>query len=149
ETQMNLRKNPRVITLRSKLADVRKELQDALAEAAHAEVKDYEFATLEGPVKLSILFGDKRDLFVIHNMGITCPNCTMWADGFNGLYLHVADRAAFVVASPDPPETQTAFAKERGWRFPMVSDTGKLFAAAMGFLSASGNTQPGVSAFQK
>lgn len=146
---MMLRENPRVIALRSKLAAVRGELQEALAEAAHAEIKDYEFATLKGPVKLSELFGKQRDLFVIHNMGVTCPNCTMWADGFNGLYPHVADRAAFVVASPDPPEKQAAFATERGWRFPMVSDTRKAFAADMGFLSPSGNTQPGVSAFQK
>ena len=113
------------------------------------EVKDYEFATLKGPVKLSVLFGDKRDLFVIHNMGLTCPNCTMWADGFNGLFPHVADRAAFVVSSPDAPEKQAAFAQSRGWKFPMVSDATKTFAGDMGFLSDKGQAQPGVSAFQR
>jgi predicted dithiol-disulfide oxidoreductase (DUF899 family) len=143
------RENSRVAALRSKLGEVREELREALAAAAHAEVKDYEFAGLEGPLRLSQLFGGKRDLFVIHNMGVACPNCTMWADGFNGLYPHVSDRAAFVVASPDPPAKQAAFAKERGWRFPMVSDTAKVFAGDMGFLSSKGAAQPGVSAFQK
>jgi predicted dithiol-disulfide oxidoreductase (DUF899 family) len=146
---MMLRDNARVNTLRTRLSQVRTELQEALAEAARGEVKDYEFATLKGPVKLSQLFAGKRDLFVIHNMGVTCPNCTMWADGFNGLYPHVADRAAFVVSSPDAPEKQAEFAKSRGWKFPMVSDVTKTFAGDMGFLSAKGQAQPGVSAFQK
>ncbi|HVY89721.1 MAG TPA: DUF899 family protein [Hyphomonadaceae bacterium] len=144
-----LRENTRIMSLRSRLAEVREELQQALAEETQGEVKDYEFGTPKGPVKLSQLFGGKRDLFVIHNMGVTCPNCTMWADGFNGLYPHVADRAAFVVASPDAPEKQAAFAKERGWRFPMVSDSSRAFFKDMGFLSAKGAAQPGVSAFQK
>jgi predicted dithiol-disulfide oxidoreductase (DUF899 family) len=146
---MTLRENARVAALRTKLSEAREELLQALSEEVQGEVKDYEFATLKGPVKLSQLFGGKRDLFVIHNMGVTCPNCTMWADGFNGLYPHVADRAAFVLASPDAPEKQAAFAKERGWRFPMISDVDKTFARDMGFLNAKGGAQPGVSAFQK
>ena len=78
------------------------------------------------------------DLFVIHNMGRSCPNCTLWADGFNGIYPHIADRAAFVVASPDPPDVQQSFAASRGWRFPMVSHQGSSFAADMGYRSAIG-----------
>ena len=42
----------------------------------------------------------KRDLIVIHNMGASCPYCTLWADGFNGIYDHLADRAAFVALQP-------------------------------------------------
>ena len=146
---MTLHDNARITSLRTQLTQVRTELRDALAEAARMETADHVFDTLEGPVTLSSLFGGKRALFVIHNMGVTCPNCTMWADGFNGLYPHIADRAAFVLVSPDAPETQAAFAAGRGWKFPMVSDGSKAFLRAMGFINESGRATPGVSAFQK
>lgn len=146
---MMLRDNARIIALQTKLSDVRAELQQALAEEAQGEVKDYTFATPTGSVKLSALFGRKRDLFVIHNMGAGCASCTMWADGFNGLYPHISDRAAFVVSSPDAPDVQQAFAASRGWVFPMVSAMNTRFAADMGFENADGRAMPGVSAFQK
>lgn len=145
---MMLRETPRIQAAHARLAEVRAELSAALAEATHGEVRDYEFRTLAGPTHLSAMFDGGRDLFVIHNMGVTCPACTMWADGFNGLYPHIADRAAFFVCSPDDPEKQAEFAKSRGWRFPMVSDPTKAFFRDMGFLSEKGNAQPGVSAFQ-
>ena len=72
-------------------------------------------------VSLLDLFGDKNELFVVHNMGKSCSYCTMWADGFNGIYHHLIDQASFVVASPDTPEVQENFAAERKWRFPMIS----------------------------
>lgn len=140
--------NPRVVELRTKFKEARAELQKAMAEDARGDVKDYVFGTTKGPVKLSELFAGKRDLFVIHNMGQGCNSCTMWADGFNGLYPHIADRASFVVASPEAPEVQAAFAASRGWLFPMVSGQGNTFAADMGFTNAAGKPMPGVSAFQ-
>ena len=146
---MTFEDNAQVKALREKLTHARTELREALAEAAQMEAADYTFDTLNGPVNLSTLFGGKRDLFVIHNMGVTCPNCTMWADGFNGLYPHIADRAAVALVSPDAPETQSAFAAARGWRFPMVSDASRGFFRAMGFANDSGRALPGVSAFQK
>ena len=80
------------------------ESKDQLAELRRAEprkaVKDYTFAVADGTVKLSELFCGKRDLIVVHNMGATCPYCTMWADGFNGLRHHIGNRAAFVVRRP-------------------------------------------------
>jgi len=144
-----IRENARVVALQTRLQQVRTELQEAQAEAARGEVRDYEFMTLNGAVRLSSLFGRKRDLFVMHNMGKGCANCTMWSDGFNGLYPHISDRAAFVVCSPDAPEVQAELAKARGWRFPMVSDPDKAFFRDMGFLSKAGAAQPGISAFQK
>jgi len=123
-------------------------LQRALAENARADVADYVFGMLGSPMKLSTLFGEKRDLFVIHNMGRGCNSCTMWADGFNGLYPHIADRAAFVVSSAKTPAQQAEFAASRGWTFPMVSTQGTTFAADMGFTNAAGKPTPGVSAFQ-
>ena len=138
----------RIVSLRTRFMQARAELQEALADSARGDVADYTFGTLSGPVKLSALFGGKRDLFVIHNMGRGCNSCTMWADGFNGLYPHISDRASFVVSSPDMPETQGEFAAARGWKFPMVSTQGTTFAADMGFANKAGKPMPGVSAFQ-
>src|SRR5262249_50845370 len=103
---MILRESARIISLEKKLREARLELQEALADTVRGEVRDYPFENQAGPVKLSQLFADKRDLFMVHNMGTTCPQCTMWADGFNGFYPHLASRAAVVVVSPDPPEQQ-------------------------------------------
>ena len=60
-----------------------------------------------------------------------------------------ADRAAFVVSSPDSPEVQREFAKSRGWRFPMVSHEGTTFAADMGYRGEKGGWLPGVSVFRR
>ena len=146
---MMIRENARIISLQEKLRQARTELQQAMAEEAQGEVRDYAFSTLKGPAALSSLFADKRDLLMIHNMGTHCSSCTMWADGFNGLYPHVADRASFVISSPDTPDVQAEFAASRGWVFPMVSAKGTGFAADMGFENAKGQAMPGVSAFQK
>ena len=110
-------------------------MRDIQASIEPEEVADYEFATPDGPVRLSGLFGDKRDLIVILNMGASCPACTLWADGYSGLYPHIAQRAAFVVSSPDVPEVQQRFAASRGWRFPMVSHAETSFAGDMGYRS--------------
>ncbi|MGG0717046.1 DUF899 family protein [Robertmurraya massiliosenegalensis] len=96
----------------------------------------------------SFLFGDKDELIVIQNMGKSCPYCTMWADGFNGVYPHIIEKAAFVVATPDAPEIQDAYAAERQWQFPMVSTKGTTFKVDLGF-EKDGYQYPGVSTFQK
>ncbi len=111
--------------------------------------------TLTGPdgneISLRQLFGQRTDLIVVHNMGRRCSYCTMWADGFNGLYHHLVDRAAFAVVSPDPPDVQRAFADSRGWKFPMYSDPTGDFTRAMGFIHEQEAKQywmPGYSTFE-
>lgn len=133
---------------RSQIAEIRERMRDTQAAIEPEDVKDYDLAVPEGTVKLSSLFGDKDTLFVIHNMGTGCSSCTMWADGFNGVYDHLRDRAAFVLSSPDAPEVQRAFAAGRGWRFPMVSNLGATFAEDMGYRS-NGRSMPGVSVFKR
>jgi predicted dithiol-disulfide oxidoreductase (DUF899 family) len=118
----------RVRSLQAKLVAVQAELREALREVTSDVVTDYVFATPAGEVKLSALFAGKRDLIVMHSMGVACPNCTMVTDGFNGLYVHICERAAFVVASADSPEVQAALSAARGWRIPMVSHAGTTFA---------------------
>ena len=132
-----------------RIAALRAEMRKIQDEIEPQEVEDYRFSTIDGDVRLSDLFGDKADLFVIHNMGASCPYCTLWADGFSGVYLHLADRAAFVVSSPDAPAVQKRFAESRGWRFPMVSHHGTSFALDMGYRSDEGSWMPGVSAFRR
>lgn len=103
--------------LRMKMLEMRKEIR-ALQESIEPEdVSDYAFMTEEGEVMLSALFGDKKTLFMVHNMGQSCSYCTQWADGLNGVLGHLEDRAAFVVSSPDLPDKQKAFAGSRGWKF--------------------------------
>src|SRR5712671_3814299 len=133
---------------RTQIAELREKMRGAQAAIEPEEVSDYEFATPRGKVRLSALFGDKDTLFVIHNMGTGCANCTMWADGFNGVYEHLRDRAAFVVSSPDAPERQQSFAAGRGWKFPMISHQGSSFADDMGYRS-NGRAMPGVSVFKR
>jgi predicted dithiol-disulfide oxidoreductase (DUF899 family) len=96
---------------RRALLALHEEIRDLQKVVEPQPVDDYLFEGWNGPVRLSELFGGKRDLFVIHNMGTTCRYCTMWADGFNGVYDHLADRAAFVLATPDTPDVQRQFAK--------------------------------------
>jgi predicted dithiol-disulfide oxidoreductase (DUF899 family) len=116
-------------------------------------VEDYELKNACGPVRLSELFGGGDDLILIHNMGTGCSNCTMWADGFNGIYDHLRSRVEFVVVSPDSPEVQQAFARKRGWRFPMYSAEGTTFAKDLGFQwegeAFLSGFQPGVSVFRR
>jgi hypothetical protein len=62
----------------SQIADIREKMRSAQASTEPEEIQDYEFATPQGKARLSALFGDK--LFA------TCAHCTMWADGFNGVF---------------------------------------------------------------
>jgi predicted dithiol-disulfide oxidoreductase (DUF899 family) len=138
----------RLATCRRDIAALRKKMRALQNEAEPEEVENYRFARGDGPVRLSDLFGGKEHLFVIHIMGKTCPACTMWADGFNGVLPHLENRAAFVVSSPDDPETQRAFAASHGWRFRVVSHQGTSFAADMGYRGEQG-WLPGVSVFRR
>ncbi len=133
---------------RRQIAGIRSEMRTLQAQVEPEVARDYVFGTPEGKVALSALFGDKPDLFIIHNMGKSCPACTMWADGFNGVLAHLENRAAFVVTSPDDPQTQAAFAASRGWRFRMVSHANTSFAADMGYRGENG-WHPGISVFRQ
>lgn len=128
---------------KKKLAKMRKQVEPTLVE-------DYTFTTAGGKkVKLSKLFGDRDELVLIHNMGVRCAYCTMWADGFNGVRQHLENRSAFVVVSPDEPKVMGEFAKGRGWKFPIYSHHGTGFSKAVGFEAENGGQWPGVSTFFK
>lgn len=134
---------------RREIAGLRDQMRALQANVEPEEVADYAFTGPDGPVRLSQLFGGKDTLIAIHNMGRSCPACTMWADGYSGLSQHLENRAAFVVTSPDDPATQAEFARSRGWRFRMVSHQGSDFAADMGYRSPEGGWLPGISVFKR
>jgi predicted dithiol-disulfide oxidoreductase (DUF899 family) len=140
----------RIRSLEERMMDERQELARLRASLPAEEVSDFELGSIDGPVSLRAAFCGHRDLLVIHNMGIGCTYCTLWADGFNGILAHLENRASFVVVSQDPPEVQAEFAKTRGWKFRMLSDPTGRFTRAMGFArEEDGEEQPwpGVSAF--
>lgn len=113
-------------------------------------VKDYVLTSVHGkPVMLSDLFDGKDELMVIHNMGRGCPYCTLWADGFNGVWQHLANRAPFAVVTPDSAEKVKEFSSGRGWTFPIFSSHGTSFFPDLGFANEKGSPYPGVSTFKR
>jgi predicted dithiol-disulfide oxidoreductase (DUF899 family) len=89
--------------------------------------KPYRFEGPEGALTLGDLFGPKRQLIVQHFMFAPewekpCKSCSFWADGFNGIVAHLAQRdTAFVAVSRAPLEKLEARKRKMGWRFPWVS----------------------------
>ncbi len=130
--------------------EFKKERAEARRARPPEPVEDWELLSADGaPVRLSQLFGDHRDLIVVHNMGRKCPYCSLWADGLAGFARHWPTRCAFVLCSHDPPSVAKAFAAERGWPYRVVSGVSSGFAKAMGFLNEKGSPQPGASVFRK
>jgi predicted dithiol-disulfide oxidoreductase (DUF899 family) len=137
-------------SLEKKILESKQRLAELRRNQPPEEVADYLLTESKGDIaKLSDLFGAHNELILIHNMGKTCPYCTMWADGFNGLREHLENRAGFAVVSPDNPETQREFASGRGWKFKMYSAMGTSFIKDLGFEDEKGDYWPGVSTFAK
>lgn len=142
--------SPELERVQNEIFELKKRLTEERGKIAPQPVGDYTFRRPDGSsVTLSELFGDKSDLLLVHNMGRSCPYCTLWADGFRGVAQHVAGRAAFALSSPDEPAVLGEFAKARGWNFPVVSISGTSFAADLGFEPNPGEFWPGVSAFRR
>ena len=125
-----------------KLAELKKK-QPAVS------IKDYDLVDINGPLKLSQLFGQKNSLLIVHNMGSSCSYCTLWGDAINGFLHHIESESAVVLCSPDAPETQRQFALSRSWKFRMVSDKEKSFSKDSGYLKDDGKFWPGYSTYNK
>jgi peroxiredoxin len=133
-----------------RLSELEQERHSLLRESCGESVEDYTLRRPDGsPVQLSELFGDKSELVVIHNMGHSCPYCTLWAEGFKSTFPYIQQRSAFVLVSPDSPDKLREFAAERGWNFPVASAAGTGIFADMGFADEKGNAGPGISSLQK
>jgi len=92
--------------------------------------------SLEGPsgkLQLSDLFGGRSQLIVYHFMlgpdwKEGCPSCSLIADHFDGMTVHLANRdVTLAVVSRAPLAQIEAFQKRMGWRFQWVSSHGSDF----------------------
>src|SRR6185295_15035998 len=69
---------------------------------------DYRFDGPDGPCAFADLFRGKSQLVVYHFMfgpdaEVGCPHCSLRADGFDGILVHLAQRdVAFAVVSRAP-----------------------------------------------
>ncbi len=136
--------------LEEQIGELKAKLAAARREAPAQSVKNYALKTAGSGAAVTLLdlFGTKQELIVVHNMGHSCVYCTLWADGFAGYYKHLADRAGFVLSTPDEPTRAARFAADRGWSFPVVSTEGSSFARDMGF-EDQGRPTPGVSTYRR
>ena len=123
-------------------------LNDLLKESEPQEVPDYTFTDSRGEVTLRQLFGDRKQLLAIHNMGQACRYCTLWADGFNGVLPHLEDAMAVVLLSKDSPELQRNFAGSRGWRFRLASHGGGAYIREQTVFEGEDN-MPGVVVYER
>ena len=135
--------------LYEQLMNIRQQMLETLTLVDPEPIEDYALTTIDGTKRLSSYFGDKNTLFVIHNMGSSCPYCTVWADGLNGVLDHLEDFATVLLTSPNMPADQQEFANSRGWRFKMASLAGSSLAKDLGYQFDSGEYMPGVSVLQR
>jgi len=109
------------------LARLRRELPWVRVE------KEYRFKTDSGEVALADLFKGRSQLLVYHFMfgadyKAGCPHCSAIADGFNGIWKHLAGHdVMFWAVSRAPLEKLQAYKKRLGWSFPWASSGGSDF----------------------
>src|SRR3954452_22728646 len=96
--------------------------------------KDYAFETEDGTRTLPDLFDGHAQLLVYHLMfgpdfEAACPSCSSIADGFNGIHVHLANRAdaKLVAVSRAPLDKVQAYRRRMGWTSPWVSSFGSDF----------------------
>ncbi|HUS53873.1 MAG TPA: thioredoxin family protein [Thermohalobaculum sp.] len=95
--------------------------------------KPYAFQTGDGEQSLSNLFGPHSQLIVSHFMfgpdwEQGCPSCSFWADGYNGIDIHLAHRdTAFVAVSNTSLDKIESYRARMGWTFRWVSSLGSDF----------------------
>jgi predicted dithiol-disulfide oxidoreductase (DUF899 family) len=95
--------------------------------------KNYVFDTPAGKKTLAELFGAKSQLVIYHFMlgpdwEQGCPSCSLLADHFDNLGIHLAQRdVQFMIASRAPLDKIGAFKKRMGWKFPWASSFGTDF----------------------
>ena len=135
--------------------------------------KDYLFTDASGSFTLPELFQGRSQLIVYHFMfgpdwEEGCPSCSFWADNFDGIPLHLAQRdTTFVAVSRARVDQLEAYAKRLGWSFPWYSSTECDFNFDMGVSfvpvegeepepnynfgtkSFAGDEAPGVSVFYR
>jgi predicted dithiol-disulfide oxidoreductase (DUF899 family) len=122
-----LAKEKEFLKLRDQLSQARRELPWERVDAA------YEFEGAAGRETLANLFGKHSQLIVYHFMFAPeweagCKSCSFWADNFDGVTAHLAQRdVALAAISRAPYTTLKAFAARMGWKFKWVSSGDSAF----------------------
>ncbi|MDZ4745205.1 MAG: DUF899 family protein [bacterium] len=130
----------------------REQLVQYVRSKASPVTADYTFTDGDHNYTLNDFFGDHDDLIVVHNMGVACRHCTLWADGVNGLLPHLESRTAVVLVNEDPIPVQRKIAADRGWRLTMRRDADGAFSKSLGFaMEEDGKNErlPGYSTFHR
>jgi len=89
--------------------------------------KAYRFDTAAGSASLAELFQGRSQLLVYHFMfgpdyTAGCPSCSAIADGFDGIFVHLANHDVTLTAVSRAPLTKLlAYRKRMGWSFPWAS----------------------------
>lgn len=95
--------------------------------------KTYRLETEAGSATLAELFRGRSQLLVYHFMfgpefTAGCPSCSSIADGFNGVFVHLANHdVALTAVSRAPLAKLQAYKRRMGWSFPWASSHGSDF----------------------
>lgn len=140
------------------LAALHAEMNALRRQIGAMPVADCALTDWEGnSVMLSAAFGPHERMLLVHNMGFACKYCTLWAEGFSGIWDHLESSqyqpgVKFLLVSNDSPQQQQAGAMQRGWDFDMLSAQGTSLFADLGFAEEKDGKLywwPGVSALEK
>ena len=137
----------------NQIAALRKEIVEIAKSEGLREVENYIFKDKHGEdASLSDLFESHDELIVIHNMGKSCPYCTLWADGLSSATPHFQNQCGFALVSPNDYKTMSEFATPRDWKFPYYSAADTSFISDMGFVKEHNGKMgywPGFTTFLK
>lgn len=127
-------------------------LDTVIADQVFEEIRDGARVS----VRLSELFVDPAKPLVLMQFMYgkkqtkPCPMCTLWADGYDGIVPHLAQRANFAVLVAGDAGTFGAYGRSRGWRsFRAVSAADSDLKRRLGFEEVDGAQHPGVSVFTR
>jgi predicted dithiol-disulfide oxidoreductase (DUF899 family) len=113
--------------------------------------RDFELVSETGPVRLSMLFGDKDTLLIYSMMygpqrQAPCPMCTSFLGSWNGTAVNLRERVAMAVTGRSPVDRLLAYKKQRGFaNLPFVSDMSGDYTRT--YVSPEDADVPGFSVF--
>ncbi|MFK8033146.1 MAG: DUF899 domain-containing protein, partial [Hyphomicrobiales bacterium] len=117
----------------------RDELSAMRRDMPFVQIEDeYVFQTEDGEQTLLELFGSHKQLIIYHFMygpdwEEGCPSCSLWADNFDGIDVHLAARnTAFACVSNASLAKLLTYRKRLGWSFKWVSAETSSFSADFG-----------------
>ena len=116
-----LKKEKALTRQRDELSHQRRELPWVLID------KDYRFFDNHGEHSMLSMFEGQRQLVFYHFMfgadwDAGCSSCSFWADNFNGIDCHLANRdVSFAVVSSADADTLERYKNRMGWNFRWVS----------------------------